>query len=481
MGIFTSEDYAIGGSPKIKESTIALGFINLDDAENIDDPLTKYNVQCHTENTINNLHNRRIDFIGFHKQPDDVIKSAHTMGYKVIIVSDVGTFINSQPLINILKSIDQGYALVGHLLDKDSKYYQIHNQFFVLDLEAWESAGMPSWADRETDVLQNVERSADSFHDGYTPTEIRKGKGKREYIHPANGSKIISGLLSKDFKIRPFDSNERHNKYFLYHNDEWKANLRIRDYFEQNFFPMRGYFYTVETEKTPTFEIDDDISVYTGIAASLHPFKMMKHFGLSNLREMILFDISYSAVRFYESLELWDGVDYNSMIMAQRDMITGNRTMADSQKYFEDTQEFCSPWEFIVDMYHDTPKHYHVGNLLADRDQRHIMHRFNKDDNVLFHVSNIFNYEISTHATSIYSRYFSWINLLFYAKKYTNRTHFVGSNIFGKSYVNTDDLDLNQIIDKVDSLTYTPWQERQKEKFKESIRIRYEKNMNVSI
>ena len=109
------------------------------------------------------------------------------------------------------------------------------------------------------------------------------------------------------------------------------------------------------------------------------------------------------------------------------------------------------------------------------------MHRFNKDDNVLFHVSNIFNYEISTHATSIYSRYFSWINLLFYAKKYTNRTHFVGSNIFGKSYVNTDDLDLNQIIDKVDSLTYTPWQERQKEKFKESIRIRYEKNMNVSI
>jgi len=132
MGIFTSEDYAIGGSPKIKESTIALGFINLDDAENIDDPLTKYNVQCHTENTINNLHNRRIDFIGFHKQPDDVIKSAHMMGYKVVIVSDVGTFINSQPLINILKSIDQGYALVGHLLDKGPKYYQIHNQFYFM-------------------------------------------------------------------------------------------------------------------------------------------------------------------------------------------------------------------------------------------------------------------------------------------------------------------------------------------------------------
>jgi len=244
---------------------------------------------------------------------------------------------------------------------------------------------------------------------------------------------------------------------------------------------MRGYFYTVETEKTPSFEIDDDITVYSGIAASLHPFKMMKHFGLSNLREMILFDISYSAVKFYESLEAWDGVDYNSMILAQKDMITGNRTMADSQKYFEQTKDFCSPWEFIVDMYHDTQKHYHVGNLLADRDQRHIMHRLNTDDNVLFHVSNIFNYEISTHATSIYSRYFSWLNLLFYAKKYTNRTHFVGSNIFGKSYVCTDNLNLNEVIDKVDDLTFTPWQTRQMDKFKESIQIRYEKNLNVSI
>ena len=479
-GIFTNEDYAIGGSPKIQPNTVALGFINQSHIDQIDDLLCKHAVQSHTENTIINLHNRRVDYIGFHNQPDDVIEAAYKVGYKVVIVCDVGTFINSQPLISMLKSINEGYALIGHILDKRHKYYQLHNQCFVLDLEAWEEVGRPRWDDREDGPLQKIIRSGENFHDDYTPMELAKGQGTVNIGNPDNGSKIISQLVKNNYKIRPFNEDERNGKYFLYHNDEWKANLRINDYHEKNFYPTYAYFYAVETEKTPKLKIDDNITSYVGICASLHPFKMIRHFELDNLRQMVLYDISSSAVMLYQGLEAWDGEDYLSAVRSSNALI-GTRTDEDIKKYFDETKQFCEPWEFVLDIFHDTQKMYEIGNLMTDKIQRQIMHKHNKSDNVLFHVSNIFNYEITNHDVSIYYRYFAWLNLLFYAKKYTNRTHFIGSNIFGRSHVNTDDLDLQQCLDYVDEITFTPWQEAQKEKFKESIVLRYEKNMNVSI
>ena len=483
--IFTNEDFAIGGSPKIQEGTVALGFINLQDIDKINNHHVKHNVETHTENTIFNLKNRRIDFIGFHDTPDDVIRLADTMEYSVVIVCDVGTFINSGILIDILKSMAEGVSLVGHLLDKQGQYYQIHNQCFFLNIEHWREAGARLWNDRETEKLQNVDRSGENFHDGYTPKQISKGQGKSEYLSPANGSKIISSLLESGRTVRPFDDNERRNKYFLYHNDEWKAGLRIADQGWKTSASSLGFMYTIETEKVPDLQIDDHITSYIGICASLHPFRMIRRFGLTNLRHMCLYDKSYAAVEFYKYLNVWDGQDWSGTVRSFQNShpedVIGTVTDQQLEKYFDTVKQFCEPWEFVYDTYHDTRKEFMLGDLTTDAFQRSIMHRQNDQDIALFHVSNIFNYEIGTYNVSILSRYFSWLNLLFYAKKYTKRTHFLGSNIFGKSYYNTDDLDLGQCIDKVDDLVFAPWQEQQVDSLKESIEIRYNKNMRISI
>lgn len=113
------------------------------------------------------------------------------------------------------------YSLIGHILDKKERYYNLHNQMFLINVEHWKKVGSPTFDKVKNVELQDVNRSQENFHDDYTPTAIVKGESKKMYTNnTAEGSQVISALLENNYYIRPFNEEERFEKICCYDHQD---------------------------------------------------------------------------------------------------------------------------------------------------------------------------------------------------------------------------------------------------------------------
>jgi len=122
----------------------------------------------------------------------------------------------------------KGYSLIGHLLDKNEEYYELHEQCFIIHTESYRSIGCPTYSGGMTADLQNIARSVETFHDGYTPISVTKGNGKTEFKNVKPGALIISKLLENNFQIRPWSEEERKHKFYLYNDLALKYGSYLR-------------------------------------------------------------------------------------------------------------------------------------------------------------------------------------------------------------------------------------------------------------
>ena len=67
----------------------------------------------------------------------------------------------------------EDYVLIGHVLDRKDRYYQLHPQQFILNVNKWKQIGSPDFNCRSDNNLSAIKRSDDNFHDDYTPTWIQ--------------------------------------------------------------------------------------------------------------------------------------------------------------------------------------------------------------------------------------------------------------------------------------------------------------------
>ena len=116
-------------------------------------------------------------------------------------------------IINNLKD----YVLIGHVLDRKDRYYQLHPQQFIINVSKWKQIGCPDFNCKEHDNLLTIQRSADNFHDDYTPLWIQADNSFMSCNKLKFGGLVISEFLKNNFKVRPFNTDERHVKKFVYY------------------------------------------------------------------------------------------------------------------------------------------------------------------------------------------------------------------------------------------------------------------------
>lgn len=224
----------------------------------------------------------------------------HQITTKHIIVIQEGCFFYDHLTVNFLKEIDNSleeYSLIGHILNRKNSYYNIHEQCFILNIDHWRQAGMPKFYDNSIDSLIGIKRSKDNFHDDYTPIWIQKDNvNHQEKITKLKfGGKVISELLKKDFKVRPFLDHERALKKFIYYNDQEQIeNLLSWDKLNvnhKNYFPY--------TTKPQNIEFNKTGNCYISVAncpESLYRINKV----YKEIKKIIFYDISITALIFSE-------------------------------------------------------------------------------------------------------------------------------------------------------------------------------------
>lgn len=164
----------------------------------------------------------------YFKNYEDAFNSLSTEIVKyVIFTKPSGTF-DPYHFNSLIQQNLKGYALIGHLLDNSNNYYELHEQCFLIDVEAYKDVGCPSYIGGSDNELQNITRSKENFHDGYTPVNVAAGEGKSMFRNIKNGALIISKLLEHGYNIRPWNAEERKHKFYLYNDITMKYGSYLR-------------------------------------------------------------------------------------------------------------------------------------------------------------------------------------------------------------------------------------------------------------
>lgn len=224
---------------------------------------------------------------------DDTLDQVQT---KYAVVIQEGIFFFDHIDNNFLKSVIENindYALIGHVLDKKERYYHLHQQQFILDVENWRSINKPSFNCQSGSVV-NIERSQDNFHDDYTPTWIKQTQGSTSYDKLKFGGYVISELLKNNYNVRPFNVNERHVKKFVYYDIKEQVSNML------SYEKINPYsFYYPKTTSTTKRLFTENANKYITVANAVESLYKIKDI-YKNITSIDFYDVSITALIFTE-------------------------------------------------------------------------------------------------------------------------------------------------------------------------------------
>lgn len=153
----------------------------------------------------------------------DLLTHAHEAGFSQIIVFKQGTTLRGDQFLPEFKKFykaNPDAKFIGHVLDREEGYYEVHPQAFFIDLDWWSKAGFPEWGERIWDSpLETLVpiRSKENHHDQYTPHWIAPGKELKTYQDQrGEGWNIVKALIESKEKILSWPHECRVTKQYAY-------------------------------------------------------------------------------------------------------------------------------------------------------------------------------------------------------------------------------------------------------------------------
>ena len=214
------------------------------------------------------------------------------------LVVKIGTRFNFRVLLDNFDY--ETVSLVGHILDKGSRYWAVHDQCFIVKVADYDVT--------RTKTLRSVERSEENFHDDYTPIWIKDG-GKEIYIHGCDlhgeelpsGAYLISNLLRAGKKIEPFNRTVRDDKRFLYidwkkHKGYYRVHPQKLDIFQKK--NQRVFAWSTETQYDRDEIKIEPYEHFVGCANGLQAL-LYTH---TKLKSITFCDINENSLRFTKEL-----------------------------------------------------------------------------------------------------------------------------------------------------------------------------------
>ena len=165
--------------------------------------------------------------------------------YKHILFMAAGVRIYDASIIHdIVKEIkdNPNYFAAAHILEWKERWYELHHQFILVNVENWNKIGQPefgSWS-KATEELVVIDRSIENFHDDYTPLWIKDTGRRQQQFHSQQGWNFIDKALRAGLEIINWNHKIRSKRTYYY--PETNSDLFFRCYTNrQQLRPLSNY------------------------------------------------------------------------------------------------------------------------------------------------------------------------------------------------------------------------------------------------
>jgi hypothetical protein len=353
------------------------------------------------------------------KSVDNILKWAAINSLNYLLVIAVGNNLSKkynfiQELPEFLEK-NKNFSIIGHILDKGDRYYELHHQAFLVNVKWWRNAGMPKVGEENSTVWSTVEptRSQENWHDGYTPHWISAGTNQRTYTGKRFGWNIIETALKTSDKIYSFDEKQRESKYYLYPEVAEDTYSKFYDVFNA----LQSYTHFVANTETPPDKIQDiNFSGAICTAGGITPLLTAWSAGLKPHDKLIIIDISPLSLTVQRGLrEIGSNFknfkqDFFKILGPSNStqlspLFRADRNVDKMQKIINDLMLTSDLDSYIKDTWPHLHVEYVDYNIFNVSQFKHLLNIFDNNENVLIHLTNMLHYQNTAWIYDAESRY----------------------------------------------------------------------------
>jgi hypothetical protein len=180
-------------------------------------------------------------------------------------------------------------GLAGHLMHREGELPYLHEQFFLLDLAAWEKVGRPAFSAAGPSVFPAFERAGECVHDNYTPLWLKPSGGEEVKGKARFGTEVLAALL-RSGRIAQNLSGLRAQKDYMYPREgRGEDYARVRASVDHYLREKAEKVYVYNTETMPIEDFPFQPNVLITPCAGFKPFSLMRQFSLHSGNARFLF------------------------------------------------------------------------------------------------------------------------------------------------------------------------------------------------
>jgi hypothetical protein len=269
---------------------------------------------------ISKIHSFGFDVMVGYDEDQLLVAASDTHDYAVLIA--VGNVfadnLGFYPLVREFCAT-QDFFILGHILDKQEAYYELHDQCSVFNLKYLKQLGYPEIGKRSLGSRHEQiqpHRSDDNYHDDYTPKWIKKGSTQRSYSHKLRGWNIISAALENDLNLIVFDSRFRDSKKYLYPDNNTEILERLSEFYLEHNIASRNWFNPFSTADSINLgpDLPGPLKYLVIPSVGLDFVHYLDHHGFDKNTKVRFTDYNLLSLEFMKLITEWDGEDYPLLV-----------------------------------------------------------------------------------------------------------------------------------------------------------------------
>ena len=328
-------------------------------------------------------------------------------------------------IVRWYKNDYNGESLIGHILDKDDNYYELHPQMVFLDLQWYrnlDNQQIGDWEKIEWHCTQPI-RSEDNLHGGgYTPTWVKQGSEQRKYTGRCYGWNLIKQALEskngaavwpkhlRELYVYTYPETPDWNNKFLQWIYRYQENIEV--YYAANTEDLRVETRYPKGTKFLNEKYSEQQTLITTAGGLSAAFAAYRYFGWAlkdNPLNIMIWDkskislsISKHVYNNWNSDTSWkefivDHVERNNLYP----LIRGRHKLDEMDSFLQSHSDFKQWYKEIFQKYTDITYYgidmYDIDlvkRIMKDKLWNHLPE--NEMVKVYFNVSNIYHYKYNS-------------------------------------------------------------------------------------
>jgi hypothetical protein len=265
--------------------------------------------------------------------------------HAVVIASGTSAKLSDRLFWAIVYKCQESFYIAGHVLDRDDRYFELHHQFYIVNLEIHKNLGCPSVGEA-SDIPHFKIKPISYTTDGYIAQELKAGTDVSEYQGTMHGWNILTTALNNDQNIIDLGEDIRNNKKYFYYEYEHvflreSANLFYNQYMFNNIVVPFNSDHLAED-----LDFEGPVEQYITLGTGLHWVENLHKVGFTKDTVIYFTDINPLVLQFMKSMiDRWDGRDYVEFYLSQGFVIPNNLPY-DYDRYIDNVR---SQWQSFID------------------------------------------------------------------------------------------------------------------------------------